>query len=1393
MSMIDKKRAELEQFIQEQMIGPGGCAWRYGKTGLSPQEEVLNTTPGSVYNTAILFPQKAKNACNEQQIDEMGEIEIDGSDIEEGGVEDDNNDKDSGNSDSEDDFSLERRFPRAMAISCCLKEGVNLNQDVKIRVTGRYYRKIIGQDRNNVFIIIPQERQEVLKIQLSRDEFIQHSFMFNNGRLSISEKFDTSKENREFLSKHIKELNSNLSKEIRDKVQTEELWGREVFSNLQEQYLYLSTCRRKLFDTLQSKDTDRQYAKEIRGLIDEIGKLEQAISDMEDLLALYDSKGYGFWESKSIDWNVNLSPIPFDNQRRSYKPSQQSCESLKKTIDTYNRKIDGNDTTIEMSLSVLLQITKDHRNIGNHNKYLKVMLQNSTTPFVETQQNHYTIVNEELNKACFFGVKIEIESECIRPYKKGESYSDVKKEEDRLKFLYRNVRDYGVGHLCSVDWDRTKSNPTNVWSDFLPTQDVPDVEFTPRNKRAAWIVERIDEEERIVPPPFLENNRCLNLHYLSTFSDAKNEQIVSNLTEFIEKYQQWIEYLPDAEGDDAKYGDFAKHTKEQCQKDCDRIRTNIEKILVDDNNMLSFRLMNSAMLMQMWHNKDNYAQIVNRLTPDFYLNKGTGYYWRPFQLAFILLNLDGIVQRDDDPQWERRNEFVDLVWFPTGGGKTEAYLGIIALTIINRRRKYGEKSGGTTAIMRYTLRLLATQQFERALKLILALDQIRIWGKDNQYPQYNIGTDAISIGLFVGQSSLPNKYSDKSKKNGLNEIAELWNNRGQANQPKTNIPLDKCPWCGDNLVWSLRCGGTNYRYRTFRNQFNCQNDVCTFNRQRLPVQLCDEQVYADPPTLLFGTVDKFAQLARKVSTGNSNINKDSRRLFGKGDGIDYLTPDLIIQDELHLLLGPLGSAVSLFEAAIDQLCTREITVNNERVKVRPKIISSTATTRNTELQIRALYDRGINIFPKSGVDYDDSFFAFYKRKKVDGSIEWVSKRRYKGIMPTGRTQMLMQLRLAAILFVHRAKFEKEHWQEGVNDDAYNKAADNYYSIISYFNSLKEVGKTDAQYPYEFTKYLQRLYLRVMGHCGLLDCFYAEENTLSKEELTGRLTGPQVVSALKKVEGQFNVNHRSPHTVTENNEEKEVPGQTPPDYILATNMISVGIDVDRFNTIIMNSMPRNVAEYIQASSRVARKYKGLVLTSHNPYRVRDVSHFEKFREFHEKMYYYVDPISITPFSSKAVYKYLPLYLATIIRHKFDNLQNNRTDAIHIIDTTQVDSARLINEIKAYFQERKNFNMNYANNSRHDVELREQLNNLLTNEMESVVEQFVDAAIQQWINLANEGDLWYYDDNPMQRHSQVLFTETEDYDDTRNDSYWTVPNSLRIVEPEAVLTVKNMYNE
>ena len=287
----------------------------------------------------------------------------------------------------------------------------------------------------------------------------------------------------------------------------------------------------------------------------------------------------------------------------------------------------------------------------------------------------------------------------------------------------------------------------------------------------------------------------------------------------------------------------------------------------------------------MWHsqkaNQDYLREELEDTSEAFYANQSDDIFslgqpaaWRPFQLAFILLNLDGIIQRKDDTEWKSRNELVDLVWFPTGGGKTESYLGIIALTILYRRISNAKKKsggGGTTAIMRYTLRLLATQQFQRATRLIFALEQIRKWGS------YSLGKEEISIGLFVGNDALPNKLSGDD---GLREEASKWQEGKYA-----KIPLGHCPWCGSELGWDDNKG-----------VFHCKNASCAFGDE-LPVLLCDELIYKCPPTLLFGTVDKFAMIAHNV---DSKKDKDSRRLFSTIDG---LTPDLIIQDELHLLQG----------------------------------------------------------------------------------------------------------------------------------------------------------------------------------------------------------------------------------------------------------------------------------------------------------------------------------------------------------------------------------------------------------------------------------------------------------------------------------------------------------
>lgn len=1343
---MKQKRDSLELFIREQMIGPNGCRGKFctRNDDGNETEEVINTTPGSIYSTAILFPKKATAIENELFSANSGEVSSEENELEASAQSDaDENTRTDANefsgatgndSEDEDIYSLSRRFPNTIGLSCCLAENTDIGQDVQIVVSGRYYTKITGANRQNICVVVSDQQAE-FELFFNSNSCLHEYFVYSEGLLSIKNISQDYATVRELL----RQLNIQCANRIAN--------GDPLFLSIKEEYRFLLSYRELLFNKKIARVTEETSKEEIertQNRIYEIEKYETFFSYFDDLAEMYDRKSYGFWQSHIFVKPVVISDLPFEHATKSktiYRPD--GSNSLK---DIVSIPI-GED--LVLSLSAWLQLTYNTKNKNDRRKYLKVLLENTSSPFIEDRLNYFSIVNEKVNQLCFFGINIDIVSEQFRPYHDEDNFSDINSDEDKLNYLYKGIHDYGVGHLCSVNWEKDQDEKViRVFSEFIPSFETPDIEPIPRHKYG---------EYSDAPEPYLEDTQCLEFKWLSTFSDASDKEIIRGLSSFIQQYDQWIEEMraiPQPKG-----AEFAAYNLSQCQADAKRISDNISGILTNEKHMHSFRMMNSAMYMQLWHNvKGNKEQVREEepiLDPDFYIQTsdeifaaGSHASWRPFQLAFILLNLDGIIQHPNDVTWEKRNECVDLVWFPTGGGKTEAYLGLIALCIINRRRTAGSRSGGVSTIMRYTLRLLTTQQFQRALRLILALEEMRGWGSDDT--EYYLGASPISIGLFVGKGSLPNDQGD------LEAEALKWHNR-ERGKNNTKIPLDECPWCGSKLVYE---GG----------EFCCSNEACTFC-DGIPVRLCDEQIYKDPPTLLFGTVDKFAAIAHKVSTKRTEKNKDSRRIFGQGADINFLPPELIIQDELHLLLGPLGSAVSLFECAIDQLCSRMCrSAEGEEYLLRPKIISSTATTRNTELQIRALYDRSVNIFPKNGIDYDDSFFAFYKRRKEDNVKVFTSKRKYIGIMPTGRTQMTTQMRLAAIMLVHRALFESENNHK----PSFERVSDYYYSIISYFNSLKEVGKTDAQFYTEYSKYVKRLYKRVLRYGGMLECFYANAD-LKEAELSGRLSGSEVNEKFTEVAKQWTLSNRIPHTVVEQGSEKWMAPSLPPDYILATNMISVGLDVSRFNTIIINSMPRNIAEYIQASSRVAREECGLVVTLHNPFRSRDVSHFELFREFHEKLYYYVEPISITPFSQKSIEKYLPLFMAAVIRQKYESLAD-RSSAIKINDASIAEEVK--NDIMQYFETR------YTRTSQLNGALEK---GLLTEELKENIARYVDNALQQWQNMASQFQL-VYSKAPRGNNEYALFTSPDDYEEAKNNSFWTVPMSLRIVEPEAVLQIK-----
>jgi hypothetical protein len=1420
MSKTIDKRNSLERFMREQTLGPGINGYRYIDTenetlvnkvllkeeSINYSSEILDIVPAAIYSTGILFPEDKSGTCKEG-------ISLDNN--EQTDKKDEADEQDSQNNSSEDieateGVELNQMFPRTMGLTCCIDESFLSKKSIEFKVKFRYYKKL-NQDKegkfNNKYGLLCEVNHEEIQKFIARYEL--NSFRIksiNENHFLLLSKL-SSEENTQIKTR-IREIQKQIAETLFDLANTI-----STLPLLTKVSCYLSNLKSSIYYELKNSITNDDTRKKLYEVTQKIELVENITDHFRNLLDAY-SGGYGLWQSTPVERIIKLENINFP------KKLGKISYLYNKSVDEVNISVIQEDGTISdglkdifrfdlddkkedyASISANIQLSRDSRN-NSDKVFLKIQLINTSIAFDEAKQNdnrYYSTFNELINQKSFFGVNLSIKSEGLVAYSNHE-YTQEKdntySEDTTTAFIYDQFKDFAIGHGCSVMWSKL-GEPHMVETEYLPYCETPDIDPIPRDKSKNAIN---DDKESFVSPLFLENSKSQEFKWLSVFSDATNDEIVFRMNEFVDSYGNWVELKKKDKKYQDIYSGIAKQELDKCGGDYLRMKKNINDFLSGNRNkekLDSFRLMNAAMFMQLWHSVKVKQDAVNSTINDkafeyfnfsFYkeiaddklFSKTESASWRAFQLAFILLNLDGIFKPDDDENWDKRNNWVDLVWFPTGGGKTEAYLGLIALTIINRRKEFKENGGGTAAIMRYTLRLLTMQQFQRASLVIMALELIRRWGN------YKLGDEPINIGLWVGKNSIPNSNIDL-----INEFEHKLNLKKE-----NRIPFSNCPWCNSEIKGETKedTESSSSVFNQNKVHLKCTNQKCSFSfglgriskkRQDqgpIPVCLSDETIYQHPPALLFGTVDKFAQLAHKVNGQDNGRNSDSRRITGTGnweqgkpkDG--YLPPDLIIQDELHLLLGPLGSAVALFESAVDQLCTRGD-------GKRPKIISSTATTRNTQLQIAALFDRRVNLFPKPGVECDDSFFAFYKRrfKSIDDKTpEYLSKRKYIGILPTGRTQIWMQMRLAAIIMTHRAISELKELGEKhpIDFDSYQdfeKAIDYYHTTISYFNSLKEVGKTQSQVQTYILKELRRVFSRVVRPQKLMHSLYTY-GPIQESELTGRLSGEEVKNELKSLESKWNAKRR--FASYENDE--VIRGKIPPEFVVATNMISVGIDVSRFNTIIMNSMPRNTAEYIQASSRVARNDYGLVLTVHHPFRARDISHYEKFIEFHEKMYSYVEPISITPFTPKAVERYMGLYLATMIRHR--TRFTERISASEISMITETELSNIISELTLYFEERKGRMNTY------DSLIR----NLLKQENVEQIKVWIQEAFSEWKEesnktLANNKNFVFNNKSARSIPPQEqLYVDIEEYEGNIHSKKWQVPMSLRVIEPEAAIKI------
>lgn len=777
-------------------------------------------------------------------------------------------------------------------------------------------------------------------------------------------------------------------------------------------------------------------------------------------------------------------------------------------------------------------------------------------------------------------------------------------EDERMADLqYRDDVEYGVGHNVSARALLTGRACHRLDSVWLPRAEVERVEHLSKT--------------------------CAQL-YMEVLSGIDDHRRLEHLlAPLIEEYGAWLGGQGTSLPGDPRRRATAESLLAQAEVARQRIAAGVA-CLKDPDALSAFREANAAVAraLRQRHTHDH---------PEDGPEKAPAPTWRPFQLAFILMNLPAIV----DPSHGDR-QLVDLLFFPTGGGKTEAYLGLAAFTMVLRRlRRPGIQGAGVTVLMRYTLRLLTLDQLDRAATLVCALELAR------QRDVERLGLWPFEIGLWVGQAATPNRMGFKGEKDKYSARARTIRYLNDDKKNASPIPLERCPWCGAEFnKHSFALLPNADKPRDLR--VVCANRRCAFGGRRdnpLPILSVDEPIYRRLPAFLLATVDKLAGLPWEGRAG---------ALFGKVDRFDLRDgfygqadpalgrklreplspPDLIIQDELHLISGPLGTMVGIYETAVDALSAS----GKEGQGLRPKVIASTATVRRARRQIQALFGRSdAQIFPPPGPDRRDSFFA----QTVPSSQK--NARVYLGIGAQGRSLKVVLLRtyLALLAAAQRA------WVEAGGKKAKSNPADPYMTLVGYFNALRELGGSRRIVEDEVNARLHRYGSRRL--LGEAKGPFADRKIADiPVELTSRVSTNDVAEAKRRLAQPFAADDRV-------------------DVALATNMISVGLDILRLGLMVVLGQPRTAAEYIQATSRVGRDEArpGLVVALLNVHRPRDRSHFERFGHWHSTFYRAVEATSVTPFSSRARDLALAAVTVAMVRHLYPEM-TAPTHALRMVD-------------------------------------------------------------------------------------------------------------------------------
>lgn len=936
------------------------------------------------------------------------------------------------------------------------------------------------------------------------------------------------------------------------------------------------------------------------------------------------------------------------SRRSSWKRRSIASESAPETIRLVAPS-SPSDRPFSLCLGGRGRLVSRWRRLGAEGWFITVSLVNSN--FVVEDADARTDPAD-----CLFQVGLRCD---VAPSGRIVQYPDVRfvvndAEDVDLRFLYRERHVFAAGHGCAATWE-TRADESVSWvrSEFIPSFIVPAV------TRETGHETRVDDLAFLADPA------------------TKPSELISGFRSFVGAYADWIDERRAATESAPRFERARARVFSRLDDAVARMLAGVDLLERNENVRGAFRLANEAMLTQMRRT----AVIRRRKDRTFtgsppHEDLRDPHRWRPFQLAFFLLVLPSLVDENDNMR-----DLVDLIWFPTGGGKTEAYLLAAAFEIILRRCRYGDSGGGTAVLTRYTLRLLTTQQFQRSATLITALESMRRAGRIE-------GNESVSIGLWVGAKNTPNTYMDAKAR--FEEVRER-------KRPTNPFALETCPWCGTDILpkeWQEDDQAYGVRASVNSFAFFCPSPTCEFH-DRLPVAVVDQHLYAEPPTFLIATVDKFARMAW-VGEAGAFFGRDNIR-----------PPSLIIQDELHLLSGPLGTMVGLYESAIRRLI--------EMKGYTPKVIASTATIRGASEQASGLFGRPVKLFPPSGPTDDDSYFA-----KTDHEAPG---RMYVGIMSQTHTTKSTQVNLSAALLQAPVHFE-------MTGDQLNA----YFTQVIYHNTLRELG-------HSMTLVQDDIDARLQARYGEGAVRTLEEHQVM--ELTSNVPGdelPEVLSSLERVP-------------------EDLHDESAVSVLCTTNMISVGVDIGRLGLMTVIGQPKSTSEYIQATSRVGRKdeFPGLVVTLYAAAKPRDRSHYESFIGYHQSLYRYVEPSSVTPFSLPARNRALHAALVILVRHGIRGMAGNR-DA-HRFDPDSEAVKGIVEFLASYAA---------------DVDPYDN----------GATREHLDQLRQQWVDQVKDAE---------RRGKKLLFEGSGRQDAALlrkfEDSYgkWATPNSMRFVDQACSIKV------